>query len=65
MCHPRKKIPFAITDHLKLELNRLIIRKALVKDDEIRPAASIKRMVIVVKPNGKIRLWTHLIFSNH
>ncbi|KAG5888938.1 hypothetical protein JTB14_012197 [Gonioctena quinquepunctata] len=56
VCHPPSKIPFAIRDQLKVELNRLVDRKAIVKVDEISPEASINRIVIVEKSNGKIRL---------
>ncbi|KAG5877221.1 hypothetical protein JTB14_036429 [Gonioctena quinquepunctata] len=56
VCHPPSKIPFAIRDQLKVELDRLVDRKAIVKVDEISPEASINRIVIVEKSNGKIRL---------
>lgn len=56
VCHPPTKIPFAIRDEFKRELDRLIERKAIVKVDKIEPEASINRIVIVEKSNGKIRL---------
>lgn len=54
--HPPTKVPFAIRKALKQELDRLVHRNAIVKVDTIIPQASINRMVIVEKANGKIRL---------
>lgn len=54
--YPPTKIPRAIRDSLKNELDRLVERKAIFKINEIDPRASINRMVIIEKPNGKLRL---------
>ena len=56
MCvtHPAKSHLLFVMD-LK-ESDRLVCRKAIVKVDEIKPEASINRIVIVEKSNGKIRL---------
>lgn len=56
ICHPPSKIPFAIRQPLRDELNRLVKRKAIEKVDIIDSRASINRIVIVEKSNGKIRL---------
>lgn len=56
VCYPPSKIPIAVRDQLKIELDRLVERKAIVKVDEIKPEASINRIVIVEKSSGKIRL---------
>lgn len=54
--HPPTKIPMAIREPLKVELDRLVSRKAIIRVDEIDPRASINRIVIVEKNNGKIRI---------
>lgn len=53
---PPTKVPLAIRDELKKELDRLVDRKAIVKVEEMSPMASINRIVVVEKPNGKLRL---------
>lgn len=54
--HPPARIPHAIRAALKNELDRLVKRKAIVMVHDIDPRASINRMVIVEKTNGKLRL---------
>ncbi|XP_072380686.1 uncharacterized protein [Diabrotica undecimpunctata] len=54
--YPPTKVPFAIKDALKNELDRLVQRKAIVKVNEIDPRDSINRIVIVEKSNGTLRL---------
>lgn len=53
---PPTKVPLAIRGELKKELDRLIARKAIVKVGEMSPMASVNRIVLVEKSNGKIRL---------
>ncbi|XP_031332624.1 uncharacterized protein LOC116162964 [Photinus pyralis] len=54
--YPPTRVPFAIKSALRDELDRLVQRKAIVKVEEIDPRASINRMVIVEKSNGKLRI---------
>ncbi|XP_050504417.1 uncharacterized protein K02A2.6-like [Diabrotica virgifera virgifera] len=54
--YPPVNVPVAIRDNLKNELDRLTKRGAIVKVNEIDPRASINRIVIVEKQNGKLRL---------
>lgn len=54
--YPPTKVPIAIRNELKQELDRLVKRNAIAQVEEIDPRASINRMVIVEKNNGKIRL---------
>lgn len=54
--YPPTKVPITLRNELKNEIDRLIKRNAIVKVDEINSNASINRMVIVEKTNGKLRL---------
>ncbi|XP_072403174.1 uncharacterized protein [Diabrotica undecimpunctata] len=54
--YPPKKVPFAMKDALKNDLDRLVQRKAIVKVDEIDPHASINRIVIVEKRYHQLEL---------
>ncbi|XP_072401178.1 uncharacterized protein [Diabrotica undecimpunctata] len=54
--YPPINVPVAIRDKLRDELDRLTKRGAIVKVNEIDPRASINRIVIVNKQNGKLRL---------
>ncbi|XP_072375199.1 uncharacterized protein [Diabrotica undecimpunctata] len=56
VCYPPTKCPIKIRNSLKTELDRLVQRKAIVKVENIDPRASINRMVIVEKSNGKLRI---------
>nr|CAH7714152.1 unnamed protein product [Callosobruchus chinensis] len=56
VCYPPTKIPIAIREEFKKELDRLVARNAIVKVEEISPQASINRIVAVEKASGKIRL---------
>lgn len=56
ICHPSPRLPSCLLEPLKLELKRLEERKSLMKVDSIDESACVNRMVIVEKPNGKVRL---------
>lgn len=49
-------IPLAIRDAVKKELDRLIAKKAIIVVDVIDNRASVNRIVVVEKQNGKIRI---------
>lgn len=53
LCYPPTKMPFAIRDAVKRELDRLVARKAVVEVDIMDSRASINRMVIVEKQNAQ------------
>lgn len=56
ICHPAPRIPYSLHEPLRLELDRLVKRGAIIKVEEIESTACINRVVIVEKPNKKIRL---------
>lgn len=56
ICHPPSRIPNCLLDPLKCELDRLESRNAIVKVDNLNENACINRIVLVEKPNKKIRL---------
>ncbi|XP_059046445.1 uncharacterized protein LOC131842029 [Achroia grisella] len=56
ICHPSPRLPSCLLEPLKAELNRLVERKSIVKVNNISENAYINRMVIVEKPNRKVRL---------
>lgn len=52
--HPPRKIPIAIKDKVKTELDRMTEMGVIVKQEE--PTEWVNSMVTVIKPNGKIRI---------
>ena len=52
--HPPRKIPIAIKDKVKAELDRMIEMDVVVKQEE--PTDWVNSLVTVNKPNGKIRI---------
>ena len=52
--HPPRKIPIAIKDKVKAELDRMTEMGVVVKQEE--PTDWVNSMVTVIKPNGKIRI---------
>lgn len=56
ICHPSPRIPHSLLEPLKIELERLIIRDAIVKVENISNKACVNRIVLVERPNKKIRL---------
>lgn len=51
--HPPRKIPIAIKDKVKTELDRKTEMGVIVKQEEL--SERVNSMVTVIKPNGKIR----------
>lgn len=56
ICHPSQRLPSCLLEPLKSELKRLESRNAIVKVNKINENACVNRVVIVEKPNGKVRL---------
>ena len=54
MVHPPRRVPFALQDRLKQELDRLVEQNIVEKVDY--PTDWVNSLVIVEKPNGKLRL---------
>lgn len=52
--HPPRRVPFALRDRLKEELDRLVEHNIVEKVDY--PTDWVNSLVIVEKPNGKLRL---------
>ena len=51
---PCRKLPFALQDDVKSELEKLVTRRVLVPVDE--PTPSVSQMAVVRKPNGSLRI---------
>ena len=52
--HPPRKIPIAIKDKVKAELDGMTDMDVVVKQEE--PTDWVNSMVTVIKPNSKIRI---------
>ncbi|XP_052783396.1 uncharacterized protein K02A2.6-like isoform X1 [Mya arenaria] len=52
--HPPRRVPIAIKDRLKTELDRMVKDKVIVKVTE--PSVWVNSMVTVEKPNGSLRV---------
>ena len=52
--HPPRKVPIALKDSIKAELDRMEAEGVVVKVDE--PTEWVNSMVTVVKPNGQLRI---------
>ncbi|XP_026290017.1 uncharacterized protein LOC113214768 [Frankliniella occidentalis] len=56
ICHPPTRVVDCLRTTLKVELDRLETRKAIAKVDVIDPRACVSRMIMVEKPNKKVRI---------
>ena len=52
--HPARRVPFALKENLKFELNRMVSLGVIEKVD--KPTDWVNSIVIVEKSNGDIRL---------